>query len=162
RLASTVDPASEGIPAVRRYFLMVRGFLTLERFPRPWSALRDLEQALRLAREVADHKTELLVQVTATEFGWLEVGDLDGARRRMLALGERSSRNQEVLMSAVWAYHRAWILCRAPDEQAWDQAETLMAPLLSAPGGMLFLPLGAQTILARVALLRGRLAQAEE
>jgi hypothetical protein len=124
--------------------------------------MMDLGQALRLAQEVADHKTELAARGTATEIGWLDVGDLDGARRRMLALEERFEQNQEVLLFVIWVRHLAWILCEVPDERAWDQAEALMARLLSDTSGWLFVQLAAQGTLARVALLRGQLDRAEE
>ena len=162
RMASCVDSASDTSTAVRRYFLWTRGYFTLVRYSRPWSALTDLGHALRLAQEVGDQRHELLTRVNPTELGWLEVGDLEGARQRMLALEERLTKSQEVLLSAIWARHLAQILCEAPDEQAWEEAEALSARALSNTRGMLWSPPTVQGTLARVALVRGQLKKAEE
>jgi hypothetical protein len=159
RMASSVETLSEAIPASRRYFLLTRGIATVWRYPRPWSAIMDYNQAIRLAQEVADQRLELIARVNAPEMGWLDLGDLDGARRRMLALEERLLQSQEKLTFGFWAINLAAILCAASDERAWDRAEALVAPSLADTSGPLQ-PL-ARGSLARVALLRGQMERAE-
>src|SRR5262249_18050113 len=132
------------------------------RYPRPWSVVMDLGQVVRMAQEVSDQKMELRARVNSTEVAWAEMGDLDGARRRMLALEERLSQSQERPLSAAWAGYRAWILCAIPEEQAWEQAEALMAPLLLDTSGLLFARPWVHGILARVALLRGQFEKADD
>jgi serine/threonine protein kinase len=163
RVASSVDQASETIPAVRRYFLLVRGVVTVWRDPRPWSAVMDLGECIRLAHEVGDRHYELAARLIGMEVGWLELGDLDGARRRMLALAEKFSPGDKGLLFTYWARSLAWILCEVPEEQAWSQAEALLALLVpEGSGSTSFISLSALGILARVALLRGQAERAEE
>jgi ATP/maltotriose-dependent transcriptional regulator MalT len=96
-----------------------------------------------------------------TEIGWLQLGDLEGARRRMLALEEELSRTQEVMLRTSCAIYLAWILCETREEQAWGQAEALMLRALSDTSGMLGISLIAQGMLAQVALVQGQLEKAE-
>jgi hypothetical protein len=105
---------------------------------------------------------ELVARVMLAEVGWLDLGDLAGARRRMLDLESTLAQRQEMTLFAAWAIYLAWILCEAPEEQAWEKAEALMARLLSDTSGLLAISLAAQGMLARVAFLRGLLDKAEE
>jgi hypothetical protein len=162
RLAALVDRASETVPAVRRYFLVARGCAATVRFPRPWSTIMDMGEAARLAQEAGDQKLELTASFSAAEICWLELGDRDGARRRMLALEERLSQGQEGMPSAIWVVYLAQILSESPEERDWDEAEALITRLLAGTSGMGLIQASAQRTLARLALVRGQLEKAEQ
>jgi hypothetical protein len=159
RMASSFETLSETFPAAHGYFLLSRGFATVLRYPRPWSGMMDYNQAFRLAQEVGDQIMELTARVNVNELAWLDLGDLDGVRRRLLALDAGFWQSQGMVFFGVWALLVAVIFCAASDEREWDRAEELMAPLLSDTSG-LFQPM-ARAILAQVALLRGQAERAE-
>src|SRR5262249_24099408 len=88
RLGTFVDSVIEAVPADRRYLHLGRMWATIYRYPRPWSAMIDYREALRLTQEVADRRLELWVRATGSERGWVDLGDPD-APNRMLALEEK-------------------------------------------------------------------------
>jgi hypothetical protein len=161
RVSTCVERMCETVPAARRYSLLVRGVVTMWRYPRPWSAMTDLDEATRLAQEVGDRRTEHMVRINGADLLFRDLGDADLARRRMLALEEALSQSQEALAVAICALYVAGLLAAAPDEQAWDQAEAIAARVLSSTGGRIGIPPVAQGVLARTAMNRGHLEKAE-
>jgi tetratricopeptide (TPR) repeat protein len=162
RLATYVDRVRATMPAIVRYLLLARGMMATWRYPRPWSAIQDLGEAARLAQEVSDQILELSARVTTAETLWNHLGDRDGALERMLALEERLSKGQETILREIWAGNLAWILSEGPEEEAWAQAEALVAPTAASTSGMQFVQLASQGVLARLALHRGQNEKAEE
>jgi hypothetical protein len=161
RIALSVDSASETIPAVRRWLLISRSYASMWRYPRPWSTITDCGQCIRLAREVADQKIELVAKVWC-ETSWFELGDLDGARKRMEAMEATLAQGQEALTLGVWANHLLRILCEVPDEQAWGEADDLMAQALERTDSVPSISFLTRVSLGRLAFVRGRLERAEE
>src|SRR5262249_3185779 len=91
RMALHVDAVTERSPEARRHYFAHSGHATVLRYPRPWSAIMDYRECLRLSRQAADLQQELAARVMSAEMGWLEMGDVDGARERMLAFEKESS-----------------------------------------------------------------------
>ena len=161
RLALHVEAVSERSPAARRYYSFCVGHAAMLRYPRPWSAMIDYRECLRLSQEAADRRQELLARVVAAEMGWLEMGDVDGPCERMLAFEKEISESQEGLIFTAWALYLVQILCEMRDEAAWAKAEDIAMRVranLSGEFAVAFVP----GMLVRVALLRGQLDKVEE
>lgn len=161
RLSAVVELAAQSTPAILRYLHFYEASMRLWRYPQPWRVLHVSREGLRLSSEVGDHKLFLGFSSAGIEYAWLQLGDLDGARQRLLSIEQLVTQNQERLYLGFWRHNLAWILCEYNDTDAWDQAEKLGDLLSADTSGMIFLPTWGQGILARVALLRGRMEEAE-
>jgi hypothetical protein len=92
----------------------------------------------------------------------MELGDLDGARQRMLEIEEEISQTQEGFGFATWAVILVRILCEIPEESTLEKAEDLIARVRAQTSGFHARVRSQASWLARVALLRGRLGEAVE
>jgi serine/threonine protein kinase/tetratricopeptide (TPR) repeat protein len=162
RLGQSVAQIEVTNPAGRRYLHSSLGRISVYRAPRPWTAVTEYERAIKLCEQAGDARMTLTLRSTAIEHCWLDLGDLAGARQRMLALTTPMEQNQDKKVVSGWRHLLARILCESQDEADWDQAEALILPVLSQTGGNPLSPLIAQGIMGRLALLRGRLQDAAE
>jgi hypothetical protein len=135
--------------------------MALYREPRPWTAITQIADALQIGEQSGDETLAHSMPVLFHEYGWLDLGDLKGVRHRLSALATRMAQNQHVPLVATWRYELARALCEFADEDAWKQAEGLLAPYLSEKGGHIAYGLWARSIMVRVAWLRGQLHDAE-
>ncbi len=161
RLEQSVAHVEAVNPTLRRYLHSSLGRVSIYRAPRPFTAVTEYERAVKLSEQAGDTRMTLTLRSIAIEHGWLDLGDLEGARQRMLALLPQMEQNQDKKVVSGWRHLLARILCESQNEADWEQAEQLMVPVLSQTGGNPFGPLVAQGILGRLALLRGRLHDAE-
>ena len=160
KLAANVDQAEPENPTARRYLHDVRAGVALFREPRPWTVVQEWRRAIELAEEAGDSRFALSLR-GSIEWGYFDLGDVEGAAMRLFALEGAMTQSQDVVLSSLWRHRLARILCAFPDPQAWRRAEELVAPMFEQPGGLVFLPLLAQAIMARVALLREESDRAE-
>jgi hypothetical protein len=122
--------------------------------------MMDYRECLRLSREAADLRQELAARVMSAEMGWLEMGDVDGARGRMLAFEKESSESQEGAIFTGWSVFLVQILCETRDAEAWKKAEDVALHVRARSGELA--PAFVPGLLANVALQRGRLDEVEE
>ncbi|MCY0995476.1 protein kinase [Nannocystis sp. ILAH1] len=160
RLEASVRLAEPAHPASRRYLQDVRGGLAFFRQPRPWTMLAAWGAGAVLCREAGDSRLELSL-LGSREWGWLELGDAEGARDRLRALAPAMATSQDVVTTALWRNRLARVLCEFPAASAWAEAEELVAPMLAHTGGIMHFRVLAQGIVARVSLLRGQPGDAE-
>ncbi|MBZ5710193.1 ATP-binding protein, partial [Nannocystis pusilla] len=160
RLEASVRLAELAHPASRRYLQDVRGGMAYFRQPRPWTTIAAWGAGADLCREAGDSRLELSL-LGSREWGWLELGDAEGARDRLRALAPAMTASQDVVTTALWRNRLARVLCEFPTASAWDEAEELVAPMLAYTGGIMHLRILAQGIMARVSLLRGQPDDAE-
>ena len=151
-MATSVERASETIPAVTRHFLLVRGIVTLWRHPRPWSAMTDMVESLRLARGSGRSDGTSFFENDLRERARL-VGSI-GRSRTALAGGcwrwrrsSRRARRGSVVLGLGLGTSRGVVCEGGPDEQAREQAEALLPRALPETAGNLRV---AEGIRARV------------
>jgi eukaryotic-like serine/threonine-protein kinase len=155
RLAAIVERAEPTNPAIRRYLHdACGGGVALFRQPRPWTVVKEFELALQSSIEAGDSRFELSVRASV-EWGWFELGDLEGAARRLSALEGPMSQSQDVVMVALWRHRLARVLCELAEPRALERAEELIAPMLTHTGGLVYFRALAQGIMARISILRG-------
>lgn len=161
RLAAVVAQAEPANPTIRRYLCMCRAWMANHREPGPWTLVTECRKALALIDQSGDVFVGDVVGAATIEWGWLELGDREGVCQRMTALTESIGRCQNINTVNLWRHLLARTLCMATDSSAWDQAESLVAPMLSYAGGLSSYPSLAQGVVARLSLLRGRPQEAE-
>jgi eukaryotic-like serine/threonine-protein kinase len=161
RLGAIVDLAEPTNPAIRRHLHDARGSVVLFRQPRPWTMVTEWRAALKSALEAGDSRLELSLHASI-EWGFFDLGDIEGAARRLSALEAPMSQSQDIVMFALWRHRLARILCELKDPSALNKAEDLVAPMLVQGGGLAHLRALAQGLMARVELLRGRPDSANE
>jgi tetratricopeptide (TPR) repeat protein len=162
KLRSVLAQEEASNPTLSRYLFASQAHTALFREPRPWKTVTEYGRALDLGMQAGDEKFDLAISGGYIEWGWLELGDAENVRQRLLALSERMEPSQEVLAVALWRYLLARALCESSEAAHWDHAEQLARSLLSHAGGHTWFRLYAQCILARVAFLRGRLHDVAE
>lgn len=162
RLVPIVELASRENPTIRRYLHMHESGMAGFRSPRPWFALQQSREMVRLSHEAGDRRSELAFLAGAIGYGWLGLGAREEAEKFLLSVEKQVAQSQEGLFLALWRHNLAWVLTEAPDEDSWDRAAQLAALLQTETSGLLYIPLFGQGILARVALLKGRFAEAEQ
>jgi hypothetical protein len=159
-MALQLHAVAERSPEARRYYFAYSGHAKVLRYPRPWSAMMDYRECVRLSREAADLRHELAARVMSAEMGWLEMGDVDGARERMLAFEKESSESQEGAIFTGWSVFLVQILCETRDAGAWKKAEDVALQVRAMSGELA--PAFVPGLLAKVALQRGQLDEVEE
>lgn len=162
KMAASTAQAEANNPLIRRYLHTARGAVALMREHRPWTTVLEAQRACAIAREASDPFIELPARVVILEWAWIDLGDLEGARRRLLEIESDVAQSQSAMILGQWRQILARVLCELPDASGWVQAEALVSPFLTSPGGHPMWTILTRSILARVALCRGQLAQAEE
>ena len=147
-------------PAIRRFVPGCVAARSAFRDPAPWTLVNACQEVIALCEQAGDHKFQLFFRGSYLELGWIDLGDLAGARQRLSALATAMQESQEMHAVGLWRHLLARVLCSSDAEADWDAAQQLVAPLLG-PGGSLLYALRAQEIMVRVALRRGRLLEGE-
>lgn len=160
KLTALVARAERVNPAIRRFVPGCIAARSAYRDPAPWTLLTACQEVIALCEQAGDHKFQLFFRGSYLELGWIDLGDLDGARQRLSALATAMQESQEMHAVGLWRHLLARVLCSSDAEADWDAAQQLVAPLLG-PGGSLLYALRAQEIMVRVALRRGRLLEGE-
>lgn len=156
RLAAVVMQAEPANPTIRRYYHAARAWTIYNRTEDPWGLIQESRQAAALFEQAGDLLWFEYITATTTEAGWLDLGDLDGATRRLTALSAQMAQCLHMNTVHLWRYLLARALCMSASAADWDRAETLVRPMLAHGGGLSLYPLIAQGMMARLALLRGR------
>jgi tetratricopeptide (TPR) repeat protein len=153
-----VDPMS------RRHLCLVLALMVTFRTYGPWTLVSECQRAIDLADQAGDTEMSLGNRaglIGLIEWGWLDLGDREGAERRLMALASMIDKTQEMGPVGVWRNQLARVLCMANDEASWAKAEQLLAPLFVPAKGFDIFSILAQGVMARISLLRGRLSEAE-
>lgn len=158
RIGAQAEPNN---PTIRRYACMGRAVTAIYRTPGPWTLITEAERAIALANQAGDSMHALRVRGMNLEWGWIDLGDVAGARQRLSALSSIMEQCDDMGLVIPWRYVLSRALCLAEDEELWTQAEQLVAPMLTHAGRHSALLILLQGVLARVAMLRGRLQEAE-
>jgi hypothetical protein len=162
RLTESVDRAEATNPALRRHLHDYRGVLAIFREPRPWTLIAEYDHALRLSREAGDRLMEIAVPIVGPVWGWLDVGNVEGERRRLTAMEDLISSSQEVYLVGWWRLGLASTLAAETDEEAWRKADQVIATMRAQTDGNIVFPLAGQAVGAHLAFVRGHLDQALE
>lgn len=160
KLSACVLRAELANPSIRRFVPGCVAARSAFRDPAPWTLVTACQQVIALCDQAGDHKFQLFFRGSYLELGWIDLGDVAGARQRLSALAPAMLESQEMHAVGLWRHLLARVLCSSDAEADWDAAQQLVAPLLG-PGGSVLYALRAQEIMVRVALRRGRLDEGE-
>ncbi|MBL9006886.1 MAG: protein kinase [Myxococcales bacterium] len=147
--------------AVERFLCLSRATMATFREPGPWTLLSNLQRALGLADQIGDKRMSFALRAGFAEWGWLDLGDHEGAERRLTEVAPLLEKTQEVNASGLSRYLLARTLLLSNDKAAWARAETVVAPLLEPGTHFGLFTILAKNVLAQLALLRGCPADAE-
>lgn len=161
RLEASVAKAEPSNPPIRRYLDLSIGLVKIFRLPGPWTLVQECDQAEALCRQAGDARLALLVRGAMREWGWIELGDEEGARRRLLALRAEIEQNQDTSIGGLWRHLAARALCTSAEESAWRLADEILAPMVLHKEGHALFQILAYDGLARLALRQGRLEEAD-
>lgn len=161
RLDTVVTQAESENPTIRRYLCICRAWMAHNREPRPWTLAKESQQALELSDQAGDQLWADFARASTMESGWLDLGDGEGVRQRLLALADKMAQCQHMNTVNLWRHLLARALCLTAEQDAWNQAEALVAPMVSVDKGFSLYPILGQCVRARLSLLRGRPQEAE-
>lgn len=161
RVEGVVAQAVADDATMRRYVHICRAWLAHNRTPTPWTLLEEAQAAIAACDQAGDLLWGDWMRFATLEAGWLELGDVDGARRRLAALTAQLERCEHVNTVQIWRYLLASALCMSNDPLHWTQAEALANQMVAFVGGFALYPLLGQGLLARLSLLRGAVQDAE-
>lgn len=147
-------------PALRRYVHISRAHIALYCEPRPWTVVTEYGRALDLCAQAGDERVGLLLSVCFIEWGWMDLGDLAGARARLLALSARAQKTEDAVTSTTWCLMFAIVLAQSADEADWAQAEEIMTRILTRSGESFLTIACARAVLTVVAMNRGQFPEA--
>jgi ATP/maltotriose-dependent transcriptional regulator MalT len=161
-LARMIEVGTEAGPqdgSARGWVGLARGFFQHLLDDKPWQALVSAEQGtsafLEVDAEVGSLATRGLIgQAMAA------LGDMSGAEEQLRLCLTSARRLEQPLMLSVARTHLALVLSSSPEPGPWEEARTLALEEIANPGPRMHLGL-VHSVLARVALRRGELAEAE-
>jgi hypothetical protein len=104
RVTHCVQLEAQAAPALRRCLHMTRGAMILYRYPQPFTGLKEVEAVKRLALEAGDSGMALAIDAAASEFFSIELGDREGAQRRLLDLEPKLLQSGEGLHRTLWRH----------------------------------------------------------
>lgn len=162
RLAQCVSQAEAYKPTLRRSLCISRAAMMLYREPGPYTLVKESQQAITLSEQAGDVTIYEMVRCTSIEWGYLDLGDIEGAQKRLLPMEAAIARLPQFGLVSLWQHLLARALCHSRETSDWDKAEQLVTAQLEEKTGFFAQPGLARGILARVALLRGRAEEAAE
>jgi eukaryotic-like serine/threonine-protein kinase len=146
-------------PLARGWVLLARNFFHYLLEPSPWHAFVHAEQGTRAFLEAGAESSALTTRALSGQ-ALAALGDLPGAEEQLRPCLNTSRQAKQSLNLSVARTHLAATLASSPDPAHWEEARALALEELADTSPQLHAG-WAQLALARVALHRGELAEAE-
>ncbi len=161
RLSVFIEQLKTTDPTISYSLPLTRSLMATFRGPGPWTLVNESQRVIEIGELIGDTLISLSHRAGVVEWGWLDLGDREGVERRLLALAPVMEKTQEMSAVGLWRHLLARVFCLSREEESWTRAEQLVAPLCEPTAGIGVLSFWAQGVMARLSLLRGRVAQAE-
>lgn len=114
RLAACVPQAEPTNPGIRRWLSLSLLGMGVYRDAAPWTLVRECQHALALCGQAGDSRLPLVIRGHYAELGFIDLGDLAGARQRLAAMQPLMEQSQEALFVPMWRHVFALVLKRRP------------------------------------------------